>query len=270
MSFTEIGDKRSLSEKVLDAVTRSILSGEWAEGEAMPTEPELAGQFGVSRSVIRDAARMLVAKGLVEVRRGKGMYVASSPTKAFAEALVLALRRRKASAWDVEEFHALLLPEIFALAARRATETEKAGIREAAEAYVTAYAELSSKPETEEGRIRCEGLFAAFAHRVFAASGNGLCLLLGDVLVRLRGFRDVDTEEGGQEALRRLVDSETRIMRGLAEAVTGGDPEAAREKAAAFLRATPAARRRLEETPVGEMPRLSLDMLGTFGEAHGT
>jgi len=265
MSFAEIGDRRSLSDKVLEAVTQAILSGEWAEGDLMPAEPELAAQFGVSRSVIRDAARMLVAKGLVEIRRGKGMYVASSPSKAFAEALVLALRRRRASAWDVEESYSLFLPEIFALAARKATAGQKAGIREAAEAYVAAYAELARKPETEEGILLGKRLFAAFARRVLEATGNELCLLLGEALVQLRGFREVDTgpEGSGSEASRRLVESESRIMRGLAEAVAGGDPEAARASVAAYLRATPAASKRLEETPVGEIPKLTLDMLGS-------
>ncbi len=59
------------------------------------------------------------------------------------------------------------------------------------------------------------------------------------------------------------MESESRIMRGLAEAVAGGDPEAARASVADYLRATPAASKRLEETPVGEIPKLTLDMLGS-------
>ncbi|HYZ15753.1 MAG TPA: GntR family transcriptional regulator [Candidatus Acidoferrum sp.] len=51
---------------------RSIVSGEVASGSVLPSEPEMSTRFGVSRSVIREALRVLGEKGLVEVRHGSG------------------------------------------------------------------------------------------------------------------------------------------------------------------------------------------------------
>ncbi len=48
-------------------------------GDKLPTEREIAEQFGVSRTTIRDAIIMLELQGLVEVRKGSGVYVISLP-----------------------------------------------------------------------------------------------------------------------------------------------------------------------------------------------
>ena len=95
----------------------------------MPTEPELAGAFGVSRAVIRDATRMLAARGLVQAQHGRGVFVTESQTDAFGEALLLALRRSDASVWDVEQFEQMVFPEVCALASVAASDADLAKIR---------------------------------------------------------------------------------------------------------------------------------------------
>jgi len=60
-----------LREKLLNR----ILGGEWAPGEAMLTEFELAAEYRVSRQTIRQALRALQYEGVVESRRGSGTYV---------------------------------------------------------------------------------------------------------------------------------------------------------------------------------------------------
>ena len=64
-----------------------IVYGELAPGERLPTESELCELLGVSRSVVRDAVRTLVARGLVEVRQGRGMIVAAPDDHAYSVAL---------------------------------------------------------------------------------------------------------------------------------------------------------------------------------------
>ncbi len=266
MSFEEIGERRSLPSRVVEAVTASILSGERREGEALPTEPELAREFGVSRSVIRDAVRMLVAKGLVEVRRGKGTFVASSRGAAFAEAMLLALGRRGASAWDVEEFAILSLPGILALAAERADEADREAVRAAAEAYLAVHAGHPAEEPGGAGSLRLKQLFGAFMRRIFEATGNEVIILVGETLIGIRSFRDVEEGVQAAEDRRRIVESENRIIRGLAEAVASGDAEKARAQAATMRDLRPDLRRRLEETPIGAVPRLTMAMLGLDGD----
>ena len=62
-------------EVVALRLERRIRAGEFAYHAPLPSEPALAEWYGVSRTTVRSAARLLAGRGIVEVRRGKGTYV---------------------------------------------------------------------------------------------------------------------------------------------------------------------------------------------------
>nr|WP_280520661.1 FadR/GntR family transcriptional regulator [Phaeobacter sp. J2-8] len=66
---------RSLSGQVSSKLGERILDGQLAPGQLLPDENALCDEFGVSRTVIREAVKMLVAKGLLEVRQRIGTRV---------------------------------------------------------------------------------------------------------------------------------------------------------------------------------------------------
>jgi len=68
-------DRPRLHAQVVEELTRRIVQGWWAPGSTLPTESELAEQFEVSRTVIREAIRLLGSKGLIMVKHGSGVYV---------------------------------------------------------------------------------------------------------------------------------------------------------------------------------------------------
>ena len=68
-----------LPNLVADAIRQAIRDGRLKPGEQLPSEPEFAGQLGVSRTTLRDAVRMLVSDGTLERRRGVGTFVANNP-----------------------------------------------------------------------------------------------------------------------------------------------------------------------------------------------
>jgi GntR family hexuronate regulon transcriptional repressor len=73
-------DTHKLYRKIALAIAASIADGRYGPGDKLPSERELADSFGVSRPTIRDAMIALEFKGLVEARRGSGVYVnASAP-----------------------------------------------------------------------------------------------------------------------------------------------------------------------------------------------
>ncbi|WP_420550734.1 FadR/GntR family transcriptional regulator [Litorivicinus lipolyticus] len=67
--------KASFSSQIAREIGRDIVSAVLAEGSVMPDEGALAAQYDVSRTVIRDAVKLLSTKGLLDVRRGNGTHV---------------------------------------------------------------------------------------------------------------------------------------------------------------------------------------------------
>ena len=67
---------RRLHEQVVQQVVHQIVAGVYPPRQVLPTEPELMQRYGVSRTVVREAVRVLAAKGMVAVKHGSGMWVA--------------------------------------------------------------------------------------------------------------------------------------------------------------------------------------------------
>src|SRR3954447_14512152 len=84
--------RRRLPEVVADALQQEILKAGLNAGDRLPTEPELAESYGVSRTVVREAARLLAQRGLVTVRPGRGMTVAEVDGRVIAEQYGLLMR----------------------------------------------------------------------------------------------------------------------------------------------------------------------------------
>ncbi|MCW3462036.1 FadR/GntR family transcriptional regulator [Chitinophaga nivalis] len=67
----------SLAEEVAARLQELIVSGKYAIGQQLPTEPELMAQFAVGRSSVREAVKLLAQKGLLRVQQGLGTFVLS-------------------------------------------------------------------------------------------------------------------------------------------------------------------------------------------------
>ena len=66
-----------LYRQIKALITRSLISGEWGPGEAIPSEMEFAAKFGVSQGTVRKAIDELASENIVVRRQGKGTYVAT-------------------------------------------------------------------------------------------------------------------------------------------------------------------------------------------------
>src|SRR5690349_15280838 len=80
-------------EPVAQGVARGILEGEYTPGQQLPTESELQTAWGVSRSVVREAMKMLASQGLVRIEQGRGTFVCDMPEAPLSAQLELTLRR---------------------------------------------------------------------------------------------------------------------------------------------------------------------------------
>ena len=134
---------RNLTFGLLDTLGRAIVTGEYDDAR-FPTEAELAVEHGVSRSVTREAVKMLTAKGLLTARPRKGTTVQpSSSWNLFDTDVLRWLLERKFSLDLLRHFTELRIaiePAAAALAARNADEADieavKAGYRRMEDAAV--------------------------------------------------------------------------------------------------------------------------------------
>jgi len=111
------------AEGVLLELRRQIACGEIAEDGNLPTEGELVAQFGVSRTPVREAIRVLEMEGLVRSNQGArhGARVQPPSARIAARHTGLLLRRREASLADVYEARVAIEPQAARLLAERAT-----------------------------------------------------------------------------------------------------------------------------------------------------
>lgn len=106
--------RTSLVDSVVEQLRGQLSEGEWAVGDRIPTEHELAEQLGVGRNTVREAVRVLVHSGLLEPRQGNGTFVRST-----ADPSAVLRGMRHAAAQDVLELRVALEAEAARLAAVR-------------------------------------------------------------------------------------------------------------------------------------------------------
>ena len=68
--------KKSLADMIAETLKQQITEGTYSVGDKLPTEPELMKTFGVGRSSVREAVKLLVNMGVVRVQQGSGTFVA--------------------------------------------------------------------------------------------------------------------------------------------------------------------------------------------------
>lgn len=131
---------RPAYRQVADELRAQIVAGVLAAGERLPTEPELAQLFGVSRGTVREALRVLASQHLIKTTRGVqgGSFVASPDPAQLIEdmggALGVLVMTPRLSVSNLLEARLLLEPVAARLAAERADEDTVQAVRLAAKA----------------------------------------------------------------------------------------------------------------------------------------
>lgn len=88
------GARVPLYEQMYTVIRARIESREWPKGFQLPPEPELAGEFGVSRGTARQAVTRLVNEGLVDRSAGRGTFVTARKPLAYPITELLGFSRR--------------------------------------------------------------------------------------------------------------------------------------------------------------------------------
>lgn len=115
---------KMLSETAADDILSMIrIDRLFAAGDKLPNENELSQRLGVSRTTLREAVRILVTNGILEIRRGKGTFVTEQAQKSSVSGLE-ELETAKMDIKDLFEMRLIFEPESAYFAAKRATKKE--------------------------------------------------------------------------------------------------------------------------------------------------
>jgi len=126
-------ERRKTYELVADRLTEEISSRVLAPGDLLPPERELVAAFGVGRSSIREALRMLESRGLIE-GRGNGTFAVASLRNPLNRGLHLLLASDEVDWTELFEVRRILEGESAALAATRRTQRDLREMQAAVEA----------------------------------------------------------------------------------------------------------------------------------------
>jgi GntR family transcriptional repressor for pyruvate dehydrogenase complex len=211
-----------LYEQIVQQVEESIHKGAMKPGDQLPPERELAQQFGVSRTAVREAVKALREKGLVEAYPGRGTFITDGTSYSMRQSLDRMLRVGQAEgAGFLAEVREILEPEIVALAAMRADAEDLASMREQ-------IGVMDQARKDPEAFIEADLDF----HLTLAeAAANPIILSLIDSIVgllreqRMGIFQVEGGPERGQYHHRKIL-----------EAIEHKDPAGAREAMKAHLR----------------------------------
>ena len=87
-------------QQIIDAFTQSLVTGELKPGDQIPTEIELSEKFGVARNTAREAIKILVAMGVLEIRRPVGTFVCEGFTEPMISPLLYGVILGRGDSYD--------------------------------------------------------------------------------------------------------------------------------------------------------------------------
>ena len=202
--------------RTLELLGEAIVSGRHAPGSVVPPEPTLCEEFGVSRTVVREAIKSLVAKGLLSTGPKVGTRVLPAEQWNWFDPDVVAWHGRSGLSReflrDLQELRRVIEPAAVRLAAERATAQDIGEIE-------AAYAGMKDAIEQGGDYVRHD---MAFHQGLLRASGNRMMVQMSKALsALLRTSFELSTRKADGPALS------LPLHRAVLDAVVAGRPQRA-------------------------------------------
>jgi GntR family transcriptional repressor for pyruvate dehydrogenase complex len=208
--------KDALVERVVQMLEKQVLDGRLPVGSRLPAEREFAERLGVSRTVLREAVRILGTKGLLETRHGIGTTIRAMTSEAVVKPMTLFFRsfNQEISLEDLHQVRSILEGETASLAASQGTDEDIDGLRRLCSEMQTAAQDPATFAQKD----------AEFHRRLAQTTHNPLITLLLDSIRDL--IAEVRTRVAHDPGLYdQVMPGHLRIL----DAVAARDPQRARE-----------------------------------------
>lgn len=188
-------------QQVARQLQELIVQGHWEKGEKLPGEIELAKQFGVSRSTLREALRTLSSNGLVKIKHGEGNFAWYPEVEEYLNPLMPRLLVEREDILSIMEARSMVEVQTARLAATRASEEERA--------------ELQSLLEEMEASIDDRKQFAHYDHafhkQIAIATNNNVIIKIYEAIEVLLVSQQLEIVDYA-DAIERGVNDHRAIL----------------------------------------------------------
>ena len=223
--FTTVKQSRA-SNEVEQQIETLILEGVLRVGDRLPSERDLSKSMDVSRPILRKALASLEQRGLINIRHGGGAYVADIIGTIFADPVVDLIGRNAKAKADYLEYRKEIEGLTASLAAKRATEADKALLNSIMSEMEIAHQNDNAEEEAKLD-VEFHSTIGECTHNVILIHTLRSCyeLFSGDVFFNRRVIYE---ETGSRDKLLMQHQS-------IHEAIIAGDSKKAAEKARAHI-----------------------------------
>ena len=115
----------SVVQQIIDSLVEAMIRKELRPGDQIPTEMELAESLGVGRNSVREAIKILVYFGVLEIRRAEGTYVCEGFTETMIDPIIYGIILDKAGSYEyLMELREIMEAGVMKLAMQNAEEEE--------------------------------------------------------------------------------------------------------------------------------------------------
>ena len=161
------------THQIADSLARRLLDGSYKVGDRLPTERELAAEFGTNRNAIREAVKRLEGLGMVRARQGSGIYVEEIELSGGVQMLDVLVTREDGSVnreflHDALEFRGNIMRMMVRAAAVRRTDAELEEMRRLSR----------ERREAHDDRPRLREITRALLRLIAEAAHNRVYLFL--------------------------------------------------------------------------------------------
>ena len=130
VSFEILTSKDKISNQIVSLIKNRLIDGSIKPGDKLPTEIELVDQMGVSRTPVREAMKILEAIGIIEIRRGEGMFISEDLSQSNLNPLIFSLILHSNNISKLVEFRLYFEEMIIQLIRTNCTEDDLQKIRQ--------------------------------------------------------------------------------------------------------------------------------------------
>lgn len=174
--------KGSLSDIIVKRITDALISGELKPGDKIPTETEFSEHLGVGRNAVREAIKVLVAFGVLEIRRAKGTYVVEDYNDKLLDPLIYGLILTEHSMDELLDVKIALSTAVTYLAQKNATDECVVKLYELCDAFRTVMLDPESTDE------QCYDAAIEFNVYLSQGGGNRMLFQLDSVVHKIASF----------------------------------------------------------------------------------